>query len=128
MNIIEGVDQNQIETYDRMTKVLNGFIERTGHYAKTYKFPEGSYELRFYLKLDAGQYLTENYGSMSVGIYFHPNMDNPTLPLDIIRKPLDLFLNELINRGFLSKISNTHVKWKKMYMVFLGVFNRKIGK
>lgn len=96
MNIIEGDDQNQIETYDRMTKVLNGFVERTGHYAKTYKFPEGSYELRFYLKLDAGQYLTENYGSMSVGIYFHPNMDNPTLPLDIIRKPLDLFLNELI--------------------------------
>ena len=28
-----------------------------------------------------------------------------------------MFLNELINRGFLSKISNSHVKWKKMFMV-----------
>ena len=38
--------------------------------------------------------------------------------LEIHKEASSLFLNDLISRGFLSKVSNSHVKWKKMFMVF----------
>lgn len=95
MNLIEEDGQGPIETYNRFTKVLNDFATSKGNRIDVYSYPEGKYGLDYFLKFDPAKHLGESYGRIEVSIYFYPNMDNPTLPLDMLRKPFDLFIANL---------------------------------
>ena len=93
-------DQNpeqtpEIQTYNRIIELVNKLKEEFGFFARQLNFPDGNFELRMWTKLDPGQHLADSYGTLSLSLYFIPNMDNPILPNDLIRRPLDLFIKTL---------------------------------
>lgn len=93
-------DQNpeqtpEVQTYNRIIELVNKLKEEFGFFSKRLDYPDGKFELRMWTKLEPGQHLADSYGSLSLGIYFLPNMDNPTLPSDIIRRPMDIFIKTL---------------------------------
>lgn len=93
-------DQNpeqtpEVQTYNRIIELVNKLKEEFGFFSKQLIYPDGKFELKMWTKLEPGQHLADSYGSLSLGIYFLPNMDNPTLPSDIIRRPMDIFIKTL---------------------------------
>lgn len=93
-------DQNpeetpEIQTYNRILEMVNKIKEDFGFYAKDFSFPEGTLTIRLWTKLEPGQHLSDTYGDLSLGVNFMPNMDNPHIPSDIVRRPIDLFIKTI---------------------------------
>lgn len=85
----------EIQTYNRIIEMINKLKEDFGFYTKDFIYPEGKFEMRMWTKLEPGQHLSDTYGDISLGMYFMPYMDDPSLPSDIVRRPLDLFIKTI---------------------------------
>ncbi len=93
MNILEDdQDQNLVDAYERVMKLLNDYMKGKGLYSQDYSTPEGNYEVMIHFK--DGSYSTDTWGKIELRIYFNPNMENPTLPLDMLIKPLQFTMQE----------------------------------
>jgi hypothetical protein len=85
----------EIQTYNRIIELVDKLKDEFGFYTKQLDYPDGKFEMRMWTKLDPGQHLADSYGTLSLNIYFLPNIDNPTLPTDLIRRPMDVFIKTI---------------------------------
>jgi hypothetical protein len=93
MNILEdNQDQNLVDAHDRVKKLLNDYMKGKGLYSQDYSTPEGRYEIMIHFK--DGSYSSDTWGKLELRIYFSPNMENPTLPLDMLTKALNFTMQE----------------------------------
>lgn len=129
-------DQNpeetpEIQAYNRIIELVNKLKDEFGFYAKNFSLPEGTLTIRLWTKLDPGQHLSETYGDLSLGINFMPNMDNPHIPSDIVRRPIDLFIKtikELEPRVMEDDDLYTHVRELNKLEIRISDFYIRFGR
>jgi hypothetical protein len=99
MSILEddnNQDQNLVDAYDR-TKIIIGKFKK--EIEGRYQTPDGAYD---YSIMNVSQSSSspnmELWGTIEINGTFRPNMNNLTLPLDMLSKTIDLVMDEIRNK------------------------------
>jgi hypothetical protein len=107
MNIIEddGQDQNlpqdqpadpQIDRYNQITEPVLEFTQELGWLNNRFQHDDGVFSLSYLQYLKPEQYKTEDWGYISMSVYFEPYIDKPNIPLTIISNPYNYFVRQLV--------------------------------
>jgi hypothetical protein len=98
MSILENdndQDQNLVDAFSRI-KTITGKFKNEIYGA--HQTPAGEYRLHVMSVSQSSSPAMELWGTIELHITFKPNMDNPTLPVDLFSKALDIFIDQIRNK------------------------------